>query len=112
MNISDVIGHKVMVLFNSPQGLEKLGIDDNNKYCTIVGYDNIGIWVENPSYEETPLRDAKGGLIPPEDRQPKRFTAHILIPWGNIRSVVHFPDREGKEPELESEEVRPIGSYL
>ena len=112
MNIADIIGQKVMVLFNTAQGLEKLGIDDNSKYCRVVGYDNVGIWVENPSYEETPLRDADGKLIPPEEREPKQYTAHILVPWGNIRSVVHFPDRDQAETELESEEVRPIGSYL
>lgn len=112
MNISDVIGHKVMVLFHSAQGLEKLGIDDDSKYCRIVGFDNVGIWVENPNYEETPLRDAAGQLIPPENRERKSFTAHILIPWANVRSVVHFPERSGAEKELESEEVRPIGAYL
>ncbi len=37
--------------------------------------------------------------------------AHILIPWGNVQAVVHFPDRD-REQELESEEVRPIGTYL
>ena len=112
MNISDVIGNKVMVLFHSSKGLEKLGIDGDAKYCRVVGFDNVGIWVENPSYEETPLRDEDGKLIPPEEREPKSYLAHILIPWGNVRSVVHFPDREGAEKELESEEVRPIGSYL
>ena len=112
MNISDIIGRKVMVLFHSAQGLEKLGIDDTSKYCRVVGFDNVGIWVENPHYEETPLRDPDGKLIPPEQRQPRSYVAQILIPWGNVRSVVHFPNREQAEPELESEEVRPIGSYL
>ena len=112
MNISDIIGHKVMVLFRSSAGLEKLGIDDNTKYCRVVGFDNVGIWVENPAYEETPIRDQAGNLIPPGDREPRQYVAHILIPWGNIRSVVHFPEREEAEKELESEEVRPIGSYL
>lgn len=112
MNISDVIGRKVMVLFHSAKGLEKLGIDGNAKYCRLVGFDNVGIWVENPNYEETPLRDPKGNLLPPEEREPRSYVAHILIPWANVRSVVHFPKREDREKELESEEVRPIGSYL
>jgi hypothetical protein len=112
MNISDVIGHKVMVLFHSAQGLEKLGIDDTSKYCRVVGYDNVGIWIENPHYEETPIRDEAGQLLAPDARERKSYVAHILIPWSNVRSVVHFPDREVAEQELESEEVRPIGSYL
>ena len=58
------------------------------------------------------IRDAEGKLIPPDEREPKCYRAHILIPWGNVRSVVYFPEREAAEKELESEEVRPIGSYL
>ena len=112
MNIGEVVGKKVMVLFHSAKGLNSLGIDDNTKYCRVVGFDNIGLWVENPSYEETPIRDDHGNLIPPAEREPRRYVAHILIPWGNVRGIVAFPDREKSEPELESEEVRPIGSYL
>ena len=112
MNISDVIGKKVMVLVNSSKGLEPLGIDAKSKYCRVVGFDNIGLWVENPAYEETPLRKDDGKLIPVDEREPQRYLAHILLPWGNVRSVVYFPEREAAQQELESEEVRPIGSYL
>ena len=111
MTIGEVVGNKVMVLFHSASGLEKLGIDDDSKYCRVVGFDNIGLWIENPNYEETPIRRVDGTLIPPDERQREHYLAQILIPWGNVRSIVHFPERE-KETELESEEVRPIGSYL
>jgi hypothetical protein len=110
MNISDVVGNKVMVLFHSARGLEQLGIDDTRKYCRVVGYDNIGLWVENPSYEETPIRHEDGSLIPPDKREKRTYPAHVLIPWSNIRALAFFPGR--RERELESEEVRGIGSYL
>ncbi len=111
MNIGDVVGNKVMVLFHSAKGLDSIGIDDVSKYCRVVGFDNIGIWVENPTYEETPIRHPDGTLIAPEERKKEQYLAHILIPWANIRGVVYFPERE-REKELESEEVRPIGAYL
>jgi hypothetical protein len=111
MNIGDAVGRKVMVLFHSARGLESLGIDDRSKYCRIVGYDQFGLWLENPSYEETPLRDETGKLIPRDQRRRETYVAHILIPWGNVRSIVFFPSREA-EGDMESEEVRPIGSYL
>jgi hypothetical protein len=111
MNIGDIIGRKVMILLHSAKGLQSLGIDETNKYCTVVGHDHIGLWVENPSYEETPIRDAEGKLIPPSGRTPQHYVAHILIPWSNVRSVVYFPER-AREAALESEEVRPIGAYL
>ena len=50
--------------------------------------------------------------IPPEQRVAKRYLAQILIPWTNVRAIAAFPEREKAEPELESEEVRPIGAYL
>jgi hypothetical protein len=112
MNIGDVVGQKVMVVFHSSQGLARLGIDECTKYCRVAGFDNIGLWVENPSYEETPIRDDAGQIIPPAERVKKRYVAHILIPWGNVRAIVAFPDRERAEPEPESEETRIIGSYL
>jgi hypothetical protein len=111
MNISDVVGRKAMVQFHSSKGLESLGIDASSKYCRIVGYDSIGLWVENPSYEETPLRDEQGNLLSPEQRTKRSYTAHILIPWGNVQAIVHFPGRAPEE-DMVSEEVRPIGSYL
>ncbi len=111
MNINDAVGHKVMLLFHSAKGLEPLGIDDASKYCRVVGYDNVGLWIENPTYAETPIRYPDGTPIPPGKRERKNYVAHILVPWGNVRSIVFFPGREAAE-ELESEEVRPIGSYL
>jgi hypothetical protein len=111
MNIGDTVGRKVMVLFHSSKGLEPLGIDDRTKYCRIVGYDQFGLWIENPSYEETPVRDDAGTLIPPDQRRRRTYVAHILIPWGNVRSIVSFPERKA-QGEIESEEVRTIGSYL
>ncbi len=110
MNINDIVGNKAMVLFHTARGLERLGIDDTSKYCKVVGYDHIGLWIENPNYEETPIRGDDGSIIPPEERSKQTYLAHFLIPWGNIRALAFFPGRE--EPEPESEEVRPIGAYL
>jgi len=82
MNIGDIIGRKVMILLHSAKGLQAIGIDESSKYCTVVGHDQIGLWVENPSYEETPIRDASGNLIPPSERTPQHYVAHILIDGG------------------------------
>jgi hypothetical protein len=54
------------------------------------------------------VRDDKGTLIPPEKRQHEETLAYVLIPWGNIRSVVHFPRREGFDT-FEDEETKAIG---
>ena len=42
MNISEVVGRKVMLLFHSAKGLESIGIDDQTKYCRIaVSYTHL-----------------------------------------------------------------------
>jgi hypothetical protein len=60
-----------------------------------VGYDRVGLWIENPEFTTTRVRDDNGSIIPPEHRTKEMYLANILIPWANIRSIVQFPHREG-----------------
>src|SRR6266705_6588281 len=64
-------------------------------YAKIVGRDSIGLWIENPKLETTRARDDNGTIIPPDRRHLEEHMVYVLIPWGNIRSVVHFPMRQG-----------------
>jgi hypothetical protein len=109
MNIGEIVGSKVMVLLQSARGVAKLGIDETRAYCRVVDFDHIGLWVENPHYEETLIRDESGDLIPRSERRAQRYVGPVVIPRGNVRSIVAFPGRE-KDAELGREEARPIGS--
>ena len=70
--------------------------------------DSIGLWIENPKLETTRVRDNHGAIIPPDRRHLEEHVAHVLIPWGNIRSVVYFPTRQGFDT-AEDEEASALG---
>jgi hypothetical protein len=111
MTIEEIINKTVMLMVFQADGLDAAGIKDKRFYAKVVGRDSIGIWIENPKLETTRVRDDNGTLIPPAQRQHEEHRAYVLVPWGNIRSVVHFPDREGFDT-VEDEEVKSIGRGL
>lgn len=95
VEIEKLINARVMVVLVNREGLEKIGITENNFYAKIVGYDRVGIWIENPEFTTTRVRDDGGTIIPPEQRKQEQYLANVLIPWSNLRSMVQFPEREG-----------------
>ena len=95
VEIEKLINARVMVVLVNHDGLNKLGITENNFYAKIVGFDRIGLWIENPEFTTTRVRDDDGNIIPLEQRKKEMFLANVLIPWANIRSIVQFPNRDG-----------------
>lgn len=95
VEIDRLINDKVMLVLVNHDGLNKIGITENNFYAKIVGYDRIGLWIENPEFKTTRVRDEEGHIIPLEQREQETFETNVLIPWNNIRSIVHFPSRKG-----------------
>ncbi|MGE3537193.1 MAG: hypothetical protein AB7N91_07095 [Candidatus Tectimicrobiota bacterium] len=108
MTIDDAVNKTVMLVIFSNEGLEAAGIKEKKFYAKIVGRDSIGLWIENPKLETTRIRDENGAIIPPGKRQLEEHLAHVLIPWGNLRSVVHFPTRQGFDA-AEEEEASALG---
>ncbi len=108
MTIDEIMNKTVMLMVFQTDGLDAAGIKEKKFYAKAVGRDSIGLWIENPKLETTRVRDDKGILIPPEQRDHEEHLAYVLIPWGNLRSVVHFPTREGFDI-FEDEETKAIG---
>ncbi|MGQ4807234.1 hypothetical protein NKDENANG_00578 [Candidatus Entotheonellaceae bacterium PAL068K] len=111
MTINDIINKTVMFMLFSHEGLEPAGIKERKFYAKAVGRDSLGIWIENPKLETTRVRNEDGMIIPPERRLHEEHVAHVLIPWGNIRSVVHFPQRQDLDA-AEDEEAKSLGRGL
>jgi hypothetical protein len=111
MDIDKVINDRVMLVLRDVEGLRAAGVNEHNFYAKVVGRDHIGLWIENPKFEVTRVRYEDGTIIPPERRVKEEFVANILIPWGNVRSIVHFPQRNGYDYE---EATKPLGggAYL
>jgi hypothetical protein len=108
VTIDDAVNKTVMLVLFTSDGLEAAGIKEKKFYAKIVGRDSIGLWIENPKLETTRVRNDNGAIIPPDRRHLEEHVAYVLIPWGNIRSVVHFPTREGFDT-AEDEEASALG---
>ena len=111
MTIDEIMNKSVMLMIFQNDGFDAAGIKEKKFYAKVVGRDSIGLWIENPKLETTRVRDENGAIISPEKREHEEHLAYVLIPWGNIRSVVHFPDREGFDT-AEDEEAKSIGGGM
>ena len=88
MKIDEVLDDVVLLVLDGHDPLKELGIEKNKIYVKVVGYDEYGMWVDHPSFQVPTIKDG----------QPvgeKEVSASMLIPWGFIASVVHFPGVEG-----------------
>jgi hypothetical protein len=111
MTIDEIINKTVLFMIFNHEGLEPAGIKERKFYAKVVGRDSIGLWIENPKLETTRMRNDRGAIIPPEQRKHEVHVAHVLIPWGNIRSLAYFPLREGFDT-VEDEEAKALGRGL
>ena len=108
MTIDDIINKTVMLMIFNHEGLEPAGIKERKFYAKVVGRDSMGLWIENPKLETTRMRNDQGSIIPPDQRKHEEHVANVLIPWGNVRSLVYFPDRQGFD-HVEDEEAKALG---
>ncbi len=89
MKIEDTVGDIVLLILENTDPLQDLGLNQKSIYMRVKGYDEYGLWVEHPGLK-IPKLPAKG-------KKPvfQTVVSSVLIPWGFIMSVVHFPDVEG-----------------
>ena len=88
MKIDEVLDDVVLLGSMILSDINSNKIEKNKIYVKVVGYDEYGMWVDHPSFQVPTIKDG----------QPvgeKEVSASMLIPWGFIASVVHFPGVEG-----------------
>ena len=86
--LENIIGDIVFLSFRDKSFLGKLAISEEVSHFKVLGYDNLGIWVEHPS------------LLVVKDSSSKRskeinIQSNFLITWDNIKTIMHYPEREG-----------------
>ncbi|SUZ59098.1 uncharacterized protein METZ01_LOCUS11952 [marine metagenome] len=91
MKIEDIVNDIVLIVLDNYEPLKGLGINEGKIYAHITGYDEFGIWMKHPKFR-IPKADINST---PKKPAYQNVTASILIPWGFIASVVHFPNVEG-----------------
>ena len=88
MNIEQVVGDIILIILEGHEPLKKIGIESDKIFARVKGYDGHGILIYQPQFK-----------IPKSNSTTKNTTqkveASILIPWGFIVSIAHFPGSEG-----------------
>tara|TARA_B100000900_G_scaffold60392_1_gene45832 strand:- start:334 stop:684 length:351 start_codon:yes stop_codon:yes gene_type:complete len=88
-----IVNDIVFVVFN--EKLSPLGINDIEGYYKVMGHDHIGIWLKHPGILKVKTLDKKGKPLPESQRREELIDGVFLATWGNIKTIMHFPDREG-----------------
>jgi len=92
MKIEKIVDDVVLIVLFNHEPLKELGITDSKIYAYVVGYDENGVWVKHPNF---PLPSSLSSKKKEKPKKGKTVVASILIPWGYISSIVHFPGVEG-----------------
>ena len=88
MKIEEVVGDLILIVLNNHEPLKKIGIDKDKIFVMVKGYDENGIWIHHPKFQVPSFDSTK-------KEKTKSLEATILIPWGFIISIAHFPGAEG-----------------
>ena len=88
-----IVNDIVHISFN--QTMETVGIDENQGYFKVMGHDHIGLWLMHPGIVKIRDVDEQGKPIPENERKKEVIEGVFLAPWSNIRTMMHFPNREG-----------------
>mgnify|MGYP003314566806 CR=1 FL=1 len=68
--------------------LKKIGIESDKIFASVKGIDEHGIWIYQPQFNIPKINSTK-------KNETQKIEASILIPWGFIVSIAHFPGAEG-----------------
>lgn len=93
--IEDTIGDIVFITFRDVERIKDLGIESSGGHYLVKGIDHIGIWLEHPGVILAKTIDESGKPIPDEKIIKEKVEATFLVTWDNIKSMMHYPDREG-----------------
>lgn len=91
MQIDQVVGDIILLVLHNHEPLKKIGIEEDRIFVKVKGYDGNGMWIHQPKFQiSKPSNKNKKKNFP-----EKSVEASVLIPWGFIVSIAHFPGAEG-----------------
>ena len=93
--VEDAIGDVVLILFRNHEELKDFGISAPAGHFLIKGVDQLGLWLEHPGFILKKTKDKKGNPLPKSDIVEEKVNANFLVRWDNIKSIMHYPNREG-----------------
>jgi len=93
--VENIIGDIVFLSLRDTSFLTKLAVPEQLSHFKVVGQDQLGLWVEHPKLTFKYTKDESGKDVPENQQKTETVDAIFLIAWGNIDTVMHYPDREG-----------------
>ena len=104
----DIVGDVIFISLNDSERYSAVGIKTEGSHFLVKGYDHVGIWVEHPGLaEKTPSANSDSKPLSPKKDKTIKLEANFLITWDNIKTLMHYPGREGFD--FPSEFERHIG---
>ena len=91
----DIIGDIVFISFKDPERYNDIGVNSSCGHFMIKGYDNMGIWVSHPGLVVVHGEDEEGKPLPEPKMSKENIEANFLISWDNVKTIMHYPGREG-----------------
>ena len=91
--IKDIIGDVVFISFNDGERYKDIGIKAPMGHFRVLGYDNVGIWVSHPYLIVANKDDNEND--PKNKSENVEIESNFLITWDNIKTIMHYPNREG-----------------
>lgn len=94
MQLEDLKGKLVLLKFSEElkHDLSLFQIYKDETWAVVTGIDDVGIWIENPSYELGVWWDEQGNLIPPAKQVKEKVRTSILISWRYIKALMSVDD--------------------
>ena len=110
MNIDSIIGDIIFISFHDIEQYHEIGLTDKNKHFKLVGYDQVGLWLTHPGLIVTNSKDTVNTIKNKSKNNIEDIVAEFVVVWGNIKTIMHYPDR--KNYDLPSEYDKNIGFKL
>lgn len=94
MQMEELKGKLVLFKFSEELrgDLSLFQIYKDEVWAIVTGIDDMGIWIENPSYELGVWWDEKGELIPAHKQIKEKVKTNVFISWRFIKGMMSVDD--------------------
>ena len=106
-NLEKIVGDIIFISFKDIELFKEIGIRTTSAHYLLKGYDQMGLWLEHPGLIYIKEKDEKGNDLPVSKHTKDNISADFMVPWGNVNTLMHYPEREGYD--LPSEFDKKIG---
>ena len=95
VNLNKIIGDIIFISFRNIENFLDIGITSSSGHYLLKGYDQIGLWLEHPGIVIIHNEDKLGNPLPVTEHTNENIAANFIVTWDNVKTMMHYPDREG-----------------